>query len=364
MSRSRIALVGVSIAATTALLAGCAASNGSPTPSASSTAADTSPVSLTFVGYGGVGQAAMIKYYQLPYTLEHTNVTFVNSSPPDVAQVKAQVLAGSITQDIVATSPAAAEQGCGTIFEPLNLKSVDTKNLVPGTVGKCYIGNFINASPFAYLDSAYPDPSKAPKTLADFFDTKKFPGKRGMLTNLQNGILEYPLLADGVKPSKLYPLDIDRALKKLDSIRDDTIFAPNVGVLQQDVASGQVDMFMLSDSRDVPLMDSGVKMTIVWDTTVASLNAFAVPKGDPKAAAASRFLAEAITNTDAVEGISETLGTAPVNLAAKADLSPSAQKLQVFNKSVNKGKTVVQNIPWYTKNFDLATAKLTAWLAG
>ena len=75
--------------------------------------------------------------------------------------------------------------------------------------------------------------------------------KRGMLTNLQNGILEYPLLADGVAPDKLYPLNVDRSLKKLDSIRNDTIFAPNVGVLQQDVASGQVDMFMLADSRDV-----------------------------------------------------------------------------------------------------------------
>ncbi|WP_187270698.1 extracellular solute-binding protein [Lacisediminihabitans profunda] len=366
MSRSRIALAGVSITAAALLLAGCSAGGGTASPSASSSgsAEDTAPVSLTFVGYGGVGQDAMIKYYQQPYMAQHPNVTFVNTSPPDVAQVQAQVQAGSIQQDIVATSPAAAQQGCGTIFEPLDLSSVDQKNLVPQTVGKCYIGNFINASPFAYRTDAFPDPSKAPKTLADFFNTKKFPGKRGMLTNLQNGILEYPLLADGVKPDKLYPLDIDRSLKKLDSIRNDTIFAPNVGVLQQDVASGQVDMFMLADSRDVPLLDSGTKITIVWDKTVASINAFAVPKGDPKAKAAEAFLASAVANPAAVTGISETLGVAPVNLATKPVLSANAKKLQVYNKTVNPGTTVLQDVAWYTKNFTLATQKLNAWLAG
>jgi putative spermidine/putrescine transport system substrate-binding protein len=364
MSRSRTALVGVSIAAVAALLASCSGgATGGATPTSSGSAkADTSPVTLSFVAYGGVGQDAMIKYYQQPYTAAHPNVSFVNSSPPDVAQVKAQVLSNNITQDIVATSPAAAQQNCGTLFEPLDLSSVDQKDLQPDTVGKCYIGNFINATPFAYRTAAFPDPSKAPKTLKDFFNVSKFPQQRGMLTNLQNGILEYPLLADGVSADKLYPLDIDRSLKKLDTIRDKTTFAPNVGVLQQDVAAGQVDMFMLADSRDVPLLDSGVGITVVWDTTVASTNAFAVPKGDPKAKAAAAFLATVVDPT-AVAGMSETLGVAPVNKAAKLTLSANAQKLAVFGKA-NTGKTVVQDVKWYAKNFNEATTKLTNWLAG
>jgi putative spermidine/putrescine transport system substrate-binding protein len=49
--------------------------------------------------------------------------------------------------------------------------------------------------------------------------------------------------------------------------------------LQQDVASNQVSMFMLSDSRDVALLKSGVKLTIVWDVTVTSLSGFAVLAG-------------------------------------------------------------------------------------
>ncbi|GIH22630.1 ABC transporter substrate-binding protein [Acrocarpospora phusangensis] len=353
---SRTVRVGATLS-TLALLATLAACGGETTP-----ADPDGNVALTFVGYGGVGQQAMIDNYQKPYTAAHPNITFVNTSPPDVAQVKAQVESGSVVWDVVAVAPAAATQNCGTLFEPLDFSGVDPKDLVKGTIGKCYIGNFINASPFAYRTEAFPDPAKAPKTVADFFDVQKFPGQRGILTNLQNGILEYPLLADGVAPDALYPLDADRALKKLDTIRDVTTFAPNVGALQQAVGAKQVDMFFLADSRLVPLMNDGTAITVVWDTTVASINAFAVPKGSPKVKAAQQFMATVVA-PQAVAGISEVLGTAPVNLAAKPNLSENATKVQVYGPA-NTGKTVLQDVDWYAANFNEVTTKLTNWLAG
>jgi putative spermidine/putrescine transport system substrate-binding protein len=363
-STTRKALTAGAILATVALLAGCA--GGQPKAgdtTSDSPEADTSPVSLTFVAYGGSGQDAMIKAWQEPYTAEHPNVTFTNASPPDVAQVKAQVTAGNVQWDVLATAAYAATQNCGTLFEKLDLKSVDTKDLIKGAVGPCYVGNFANSTPLAYRTDAFPDPATAPKTIEDFFDTKKFPGKRGVLTNLQNGIIEYGLLGDGVAPSKLYPLDVDRSLKKWSTIRDDTVFAPNVGVLQQAVSSKQVDMFLLSDSRLVTLMDSGMDITVVWDKTVTSLNAFAVPLGAPHKAAATDFLKSVVQPTQSA-AISAALGVAPVNLTAKPDYSPNAAKLQVFNKKVNTGKTIQQDIPWWAKNFNAVTVKLTNWLAG
>jgi putative spermidine/putrescine transport system substrate-binding protein len=320
------------------------------------------PVSLTFVAYGGAGQQAMIDKWQTPYIATHPNVSFVNTSPPDVAQVKAQVESGQVVWDVLATSPAAATQNCGTLFEPLDFSGLDTKDLVKQAVGKCYIANFINVTPFAYRTEAFPDPSKAPKTIKDFFDVAKFPGQRGILTNLQNGILEYPLLADGVAPDKLYPLDIDRSLKKLSTIKSVTTFAPNVGALQQAVGAKQVDMFLAPDSRLVPLMDSGTDITIVWDVSVASINAFAVPKGSHNVKAATDFMASVVSPT-AVAGICEALGVTPVNLAAKPNLSANAKKVQVYGP-VNTGKTVLQDVDWYATNFNDATTKVTNWLAG
>ncbi|CAN5275993.1 ABC transporter substrate-binding protein [soil metagenome] len=358
MSRSKTALVGVSMIAVAGLLAGCAGGATTPTGSGSADA----PVTITYVGYGGDGQAAQIQAWQQPYTAEHPNVTFINTSPPDVAQVKAQVDAKAVQWDVMAIAPYAAQQNCGTLFEHLDTSAIDQKDLVPGSVGDCYVANWINTTPLAYRTDAFPA-GKGPKTIADFFDTKKFPGQRGIATNLQNGILEYPLIADGVKPEDLYPLDVDRALNKLNSIRSVTTFAPNIGALQQAVAADQVDMFFLPDSRLVPLLKSGDKITIVWDVAVASLNAFAVPLGSKKKAAVEGFLAS-VTQPGPVAKISELLGVAPINSAAKPNLDEFAKQLAVFDPKVNTGKTVVQDVDWYAKNFNQTTTKLTTWLAG
>ena len=358
VSRSKTALVGVTMITIAGVLAGCSGAAEVPTGSASA----EPPVTITYVGYGGDGQAAQIQAWQQPYTADHPNVTFINTSPPDVAQVKAQVEAKAVQWDVMAIAPYAAEQNCGTLFEHLDTADIDQTNLVEGSVGDCYVANWINTTPFAYRTDAFPE-GKGPKTIQDFFDTKKFPGQRGIVNNLQNGILEYPLLADGVAPDKLYPLDVDRALDKLDTIRDVTTFAPNVGALQQAVGADQVDMFFLPDSRVVPLLKSGDDITIVWDVAVASLNAFAVPLGSTKKEAVEGFLAS-VTEPGPVAKISELLGVAPINSAAKPKLDEFSQQLAVFDPEVNSGETVVQDVSWYAKNFNDVSAKVTAWLAG
>ena len=37
-------------------------------------------------------------------------------------------------------------------------------------------------------------------------------------------MFEFALMADGVKPDELYPLDLARATKKLETIKDDIVF--------------------------------------------------------------------------------------------------------------------------------------------
>lgn len=361
VSRSRTLTLGLGLITVTALLSGCAASSGGTSTDSSGTPDADAPATITFVGYGGGGQDAQIEAWQKPYTEAHPNVSFVNTSPPDVAQVKAQVESGAVQWDVMATAPYAAQQNCDTLFEPLDLSGIDQTDLVEGTVGECYLGNWINATPIAYRTDAFPD-GDGPKTVADFFDKEKFPGQRGIVTNLQNGILEYPLLADGVKPDDLYPLDVDRALDKLGDIRDVTTFAPNVGALQQAVEANQVDMFLLPDSRLVPLLQGGMDITIVWDETVASLNAFAIPKGAPNKQAAVDFISS-VVEPEQVAKISELLGVAPVNTAAKPELDEFTKQVEVYGPA-NTGGTVLQDVDWYADNFNETSNKLTTWLAG
>ena len=122
-------------------------------------------------------------------------------------------------------------------------------------------------------------------------------------------------------------------------------------------------MFFLPDSRLVPQLADGDDLTIVWDVTVASINAFAVPKGSTKKAAVEKFLAS-VMEPGPVAKISELLGVAPINMAAKLDLNEYASQVEVYNPKTNPGITVLQDIPWYAENFNDASTKLTNWLAG
>ena len=60
---------------------------------------------------------------------------------------------------------------------------------------------------------------RRPSSWADFWDVKKFPGNRSLCLSDSPRTLIFALLADGVPRDQLYPLDIDRAFKKLDQIK-------------------------------------------------------------------------------------------------------------------------------------------------
>uniref|UniRef100_UPI0013CF8107 extracellular solute-binding protein n=1 Tax=Klebsiella pneumoniae TaxID=573 RepID=UPI0013CF8107 len=64
---------------------------------------------------------------------------------------------------------------------------------------------------------------KETPTLADFFDLKKYPGRRMMRKDSQ-AMLELCLLADGVPIDKLYPLDTRRAFAKLATIKKEVLY--------------------------------------------------------------------------------------------------------------------------------------------
>ena len=61
-----------------------------------------------------------------------------------------------------------------------------------------------------------------PNTWADFWDVEKFPGARS-LQRYPARILPLALLADGVPVDQIYPMDIDRAFKSLDRIKEHVV---------------------------------------------------------------------------------------------------------------------------------------------
>src|SRR5205823_919921 len=112
------------------------------------------------------------------------------------------------------------------LFEKLDFSKIgDKADFVPGSISECGIGIFAWSQAFVY------DADKVagtPGSWADFWNVKKFPGKRGLRRSAKY-TLEIALLADGVAPDDVYKLlatrqGVDRAFRKLDQIKADTIW--------------------------------------------------------------------------------------------------------------------------------------------
>ena len=97
--------------------------------------------------------------------------------------------------------PDQAITGCDEgLFAKVDQSEFINDMVVP-PVSDCVVPQIFWAYTVFYSKAAFP--GKKPKSMKDFFDTKKFPGKRGIHTWAQANI-EMALVADGVKGKDVY----------------------------------------------------------------------------------------------------------------------------------------------------------------
>jgi putative spermidine/putrescine transport system substrate-binding protein len=138
---------------------------------------------------------------------------------------------------------------------------------------------------FAYMDGTFKN--GGPKNWKDFFDTKKFPGKRGWPgPGFTDAVYEAALLADGVPPSKVYPMDLERGNAKMTSIKGDMLFYTEFPQVQQFLTSKSVAVAMGPSGILYALQRLGAPVNIVMNQCVVSANCFDTPPGAPHADAA------------------------------------------------------------------------------
>jgi putative spermidine/putrescine transport system substrate-binding protein len=110
-------------------------------------------------------------------------------------------------------------------------------------------------------------PNGGPESWADFWNVKKFPGKRAF-PGYFYGAFEAALMADGVPADQIYPLDFDRAIAKLDELRSKLVIYASYGEGQQMLQSGSTPLGVEFNGRVFALQQSGVKLKTVWNESV------------------------------------------------------------------------------------------------
>jgi putative spermidine/putrescine transport system substrate-binding protein len=304
------------------LRAGAAGSLGlialSGTSSLSRPAVAEEAITLTFAGYGGAWQDAATKAFLEPYVKLHPNVKIVQDSPISYAKIRAMAESGQVTWDVVVVGSGFGHDSDSKWLEPIDYGIVDKTHMLPGQAGTYRIGSDVEATVLVYRTDAFN--GAVPGGWIDFFDTKKFPGRRAVMKDAAGGLLEAALLADGVPADKLYPIDTDRALKKLDSIKADLVWWTTGAQSEQLLRDNEAVMGILWNGRAYNLIHQGAPAAIQWKQNLAAGGYWVVPKGTPHKEEAMKLIAYMVTPepqcrfTDYIAyGPTNALGAACVN---------------------------------------------------
>jgi putative spermidine/putrescine transport system substrate-binding protein len=327
--------------------------------SAASSAACNPPkqdgVALTFVSFGGVYQEAQRKAWLEPYTAL-TGVNFTEDENSSNATIKSQVEAGQVTWDVVDVGNDFGLDANKDLLEPLDF------TLIP----KDELNEKLGISDWRIPDITYgvvlayntdKTAGKVPEGWADYFDTTKIPGKRGFWDYSEGGMFEFALMADGVKPADLYPLDLDRATKKLNTIKDDLVPWSTGADSQSLIGSGEVTMTMIWNGRGWSAKNIDKKpVEIQWNQQIVTADYLVVPKGSPNKDAAMKFIAYTACAANNA-GPSQYIPYGPTNKNSQAN--PAMVKdLSVTNADEN---SAYFDDKWLIDNFAQVDAAWQAW---
>jgi putative spermidine/putrescine transport system substrate-binding protein len=247
-----------------------------------------------------------------------------------LSEIKAQKEAGAITWDIIDVYAMDTIIGCD---EGLFIEFDFDKDFGPAPDGtpasedffapmpsKCAVGNILYSWNYAYNTEKIG--SKSPTTIKDFFDTKKFPGKRGIYTGALTN-LEIALAADGMKPGKgganIYKAlntkeGVERAMNKIKALCED----PNGGCHfwsagakpPELLISGEVVMTTGWNGRFFGAQMDGAPLAQVWDGQGLDYQYMVVVKDGPNPADTMKVIRE-MMSTEGLAGSAKHIAYAP-----------------------------------------------------
>lgn len=252
---------------------------------------------LTITSWGGKYQEEQLrKSFFEPFKKETGIKITEDTWAGEVSKVRAMVETKTVSWDVLDVG-ASIELLCSQgLVETLDWKKLGldrTKFLGGDKVLECGVPHHASSTVIAYNKN---DLKNGPKTIADFFDLQKFPGKRGLQRGATTN-LEWALIADGVPTKDVYkvlstPQGIDRAFKKLDTIKKDVIWWTNGSQPMQLLLDGQVIMTSAYyGGIFIAKKNSGLPLEVMWDGQMLSLDFWVIPKGSPHLEQAYKFLA-------------------------------------------------------------------------
>ncbi len=342
-------------------------------------AAQAQAESITVVSWGGGYTQSQVKAYHEPFTAMTGIAIQSEDFNGGLAEVKAQVEAGNVIWDLVDVELSNAVLGCDEgLLETIDLSILPPgddgtpakDDFIPGTLHECAVASIVWSTIYAYDETKFP--GGGPKTVADFFDTKKFPGKRGLRKQAKPN-LEMALMADGVAPGDVYDTlstdaGIDRAFAKLDTIKGDTLWWEAGAQPPQMLADGEAIMVSSYNGRIFNAQNLENKpFVIMWDGQIWDLDFYAIVKGTKKLELALDYL-KFVAATERNADQARYIAYGPVRKSATAMVSTHAEtgidmKPHMPTAPENFKNALFNSFEFWADHSDELNERFNAWLA-
>jgi putative spermidine/putrescine transport system substrate-binding protein len=337
---------------------------------------------ITVVSWGGGYTASQQKAYGETWEAKTGKKVIWENYNGGLGEVRAQVEAGNVQWDIVDVLPHEGRVGCDEgLFEELprdkfvpapDGTSMDDDIMVK-VPNDCVVPQIFWSYAAFYDKTRFP--GEKPKTIADFFDLKKFPGKRGIHT-WPNALIEMALMAEGVDPKKVYEVmdteeGIDLAFAKLDTIKDDVVFWSAGAKPLEFVKSGETIMALAYNGRiGAAILSEGQPFVTIWDGQVIEEEWLTLVKGSKNRDDALEFLIHA-SAPEQQAGQAKWINYGPMR---KSGLDIIANNEPWYNTGVNimphmpnrdevLPRSVFADPEWWADNGAEVAERYTAWMA-
>lgn len=299
--------------------------------------------------YGGTFQDAQRKAFFEPFEKE-TGIKVVDTTAPLLPKIKAMVETRNVEWDVVeveaATLLVLAKQG---LLEPLDyanfdketLRDIDARVVHPYGIGTIFFSNVIGYNTKKYSKDIHP------RSWAEFWDVKKFPGPRALFAgDFVVTPIEMALMADGVAPDKLYPIDLERAYRSLSRIKPQVVkWLRSGGEGPQLLVDGQVDLASAANGRFEAVMEKGAPIGYEWNQGILRVDYWAIPKGAKNLKNAMNFIEFASKPKPQAE-LAKLIPYGPTNKRAFEHMSVERAR-RLPSHPENLSRQVLYNAEWW-----------------
>lgn len=308
---------------------------------------------------GGAMNEIMRPAYFEPFE-EATGIRVVDTSPVDFGKLRAMVESNNVEWTVTELGgqdgQRAAEMG---LLEPIDESIVDLSDF-PEEVRNTYtFTSSVYSTVVGYSTETFPDGSH-PQSWEQFWDVENFPGPRSMRNHPVDN-LEFALLADGVDPDELYPLDMDRAFAKLDEIKPHvTVWWTTGAQPAQLLLDGEVVLATGWNGRFYDLVRQDAPIGIEWAGGSIKQGTFGIPKGAKDSYWGQKFL-QVMAEPQNQAVYANGMGYPGLNLKSIDYVDPEVAPYLPTHED-NLDKQFWLSVEWWTEHGAEASERWNRWM--